>query len=98
MYKVIKSFTDKMDNRYSYNVGDTFPRAGLVVSEDRYKELATDKNRRGMPLIELVEEKAEETPVEEKSPEEVINPPEEAGEETVEEPKPKKRGRKKNAD
>lgn len=56
MYKVIEFFTDLHDNNYPYNVGDTFPRAGVSVSTGRLDELAGSNNRRGVPLIALVEE------------------------------------------
>lgn len=56
MYRVIKYFTDLQDNRYAYNPGDEFPRDGLKVSKKRLNELASDKNRRETPLIELVDE------------------------------------------
>ena len=58
MYKVIKFFVDIQDNNQPYNVGDTFPRKGFEVSEERLAELASDKNRQGVPLIELVAETA----------------------------------------
>lgn len=62
MYKVIKYFTDLQDNKHPYNVGDTFPREGVEVTEDRIRELATTENRRNEPLIEeVVEETTEET-------------------------------------
>lgn len=54
MYRVIVKFTDLQDNGRAYNVGDTFPRVGLDVSEERIAELASDKNRRGIPLIKEV--------------------------------------------
>lgn len=97
MYRVIKSFADKQDNRYTYNVGDIFPREGIKVSERRLEELSTDQNRRGIPLIQKVDEEApksfeEEEPKKEVPIEEAMNPPEEAKEDA-----PKKRGRKKNA-
>ena len=57
MYKVIKSFTDLQDNNYAYYVGDTFPHNGVEVVAERIAELASDKNRRGIPLIEEVAEK-----------------------------------------
>ena len=57
MYKVIKHFVDLQDNNYPYNAGDIFPRSGLVVSEDRFAELAGSENKQGTPLIQLVEEK-----------------------------------------
>ena len=96
MYKAISYFKDMKDNMHSYNPGDTFPRDGLMVSEKRLEELSTNKNRRGKPVIELVKEKKK---VEEK-PEVKEEPIEEAvvEEPIVEELKPKKRGRKKNAD
>lgn len=59
MYKVIKFFTDLHDNDYPYSVGDTFPRAGVSVSEGRLAELAGSDNKQGQPLIELVHEKVE---------------------------------------
>ena len=61
MYKVIKSFTDLQDNNYAYSVGDTFPRNGVEVGAERIAELASDKNRRGVPLIEEVAEKPKRT-------------------------------------
>ena len=56
MYKVIKFFTDLHDKEHPYNVGDTFPRKGITVTEERLKELSSDKNKQGQPLIEKVEE------------------------------------------
>ena len=57
MYKVIESFTDLQDNNYVYYVGDTFPHNGVDVDAGRIVELASDKNRRGVPLIEEIEDK-----------------------------------------
>ena len=54
MYKVIKHFTDMQDNNFAYHVGDEYPRKGLSVLPSRIRELATDKNRRCVPLIEEV--------------------------------------------
>lgn len=59
MYRVIKYFTDLQDNNHEYNVGDIYPHNKKKVSASRIKELATDKNRRGVPLIEKVEEPKE---------------------------------------
>lgn len=56
MYKVIEHFTDLQDNGHPYNVGETFPRSGLSVSDGRIAELAGNYNKRGIPLIELVKE------------------------------------------
>ena len=57
MYKVIESFTDLQDDNYVYYVGDTFPHNGADVDAGRIAELASDKNRRGVPLIEEIEDK-----------------------------------------
>ena len=61
MYKVIKSFTDLQDNNYAYYVGDTFPHDGVEVDAGRIAELASDKNRLGIPLIEEAAEKPKRT-------------------------------------
>lgn len=66
MYKVIKRFHDLQDATktksgevyHEYNVGDVFPRDGVEVSKERLAELAGSDNKQGVPLIELVEEKA----------------------------------------
>ena len=62
MYKVIKYFIDLQDNNRAYNVGDIFPHvdASYPVSDNRLAELAGSENKRGIPLIQLVEEAAEE--------------------------------------
>lgn len=56
MYKVIKLFADLHDNDHVYQPGDVFPREGIMVSEERFAELAGYKNKQGVPLIEKVEE------------------------------------------
>ena len=61
MYKVIKSFTDLQDNNYAYYVGDTFPHNGVEVGAERIAELASDKNRLGVPLIEEIVERPKRT-------------------------------------
>ena len=64
MCKVIKKFTDLQDGNHVYNVGDTYPREGYTPSEERIAELASDKNKQGVPLIEgpaSAEVEAEET-------------------------------------
>lgn len=66
MYKVIEYFTDLQDNGYAYNSGDTFPREGLEVSEERIAELAGSKNKRRKPLIEEIPEETAEADPEEK--------------------------------
>ena len=55
MYRVIVYFEDLQDNGQPYNVGDVFPKGNKKVTKKRLNELATDKNRRHIPLIEKVE-------------------------------------------
>ena len=62
MYRVIEYFEDLQDNRQPYNVGDVFPKGDKKVTEERLNELATDKNRRRIPLIKKVEEPKVEKP------------------------------------
>ena len=57
MYKVIAYFTDLQDNNHPYKEGDTFPRKGLEVKEERLAELSGSNNKQGKPLIEKVEAK-----------------------------------------
>lgn len=60
MYRVIKPFRDLKTN-IIYAVGDTFPYNGVEVDAERVAELASDKNRLGIPLIEEVAEKQKRT-------------------------------------
>ena len=56
MYKVVHRFYDLKDNNHAYFVGDVFPHNGVEVCADRMAELASDKNKMGIPLIvEIVE-------------------------------------------
>lgn len=71
-FVVLEEFADLQDNGYKYHTGDLFPRDGLEVSEDRIKELSTDKNRRKTPLIEIPKKalsKPKEEPQESETPE-----------------------------
>ena len=61
MYRVIKHFVDLQDNNFAYNVGDEYPRKGMSVLPSRIKDLASNKNRQGCPLIEEIPE-VEEAP------------------------------------
>ena len=65
MYRVIKAFVDLQDNNYAYDPKDparnTYPRKGLNVLQSRINELASNKNRQGVPLIEEIPE-VEEKP------------------------------------
>ena len=60
MYKVVKRFYDLKAN-HSYSLGDPFPHNGVEVDAERVAELASDKNRIGVPLIEEVAEKPKRT-------------------------------------
>lgn len=57
MYKVIVYFTDLHDNDHEYHEGDIFPREGIKVADERLAELSGSDNKRGIPLIEKVEER-----------------------------------------
>ena len=61
MYRVLMRFCDSQDNNYVYSVGDTFPHNGVDVDAERIAELASDKNRLGIPLIEEIAEKPKRT-------------------------------------
>ena len=65
MYRVIKYFVDLQDSNHKYDIGDIYPRKGLNVLQSRINELASNKNRRGIPLIEEIPD--EEAPKKKKS-------------------------------
>lgn len=88
MYRVVKSFSDLLDNNYKYGVGDVYPRAGLVVSKDRIKELSTTNNKRGAVMIAEIPEEA--SPLAKEEPSGV-----KANENTAETQKPKEKAKKK---
>lgn len=71
MYRVIKAFTDMQDDNYAYDptnpARNTYPRKGLHVLQSRINELASSKNRQGVPLIEEIPDKVEEPKKEKKS-------------------------------
>lgn len=92
MYKVVYKFKDLSDDEHVYNVDDIFPREGHEVSFARIRELASDKNKIGKPLIEEVVEKEVEEPIIE-DVEEV-----EPIEDEIIEPTPKKKKKKKKAE
>ena len=89
MYKVISDFTDLKDNNFKYHVGDEFPRHGYTPSASRIAELASAHNKRGRAVIEEVKEEFMNKPVEAEADEQPVE---------VEASKPKRRGRKKNAE
>lgn len=59
-YVVIHYFTDLKDKNHAYHEGDTFPRDGVSVSEERIFELSTDRNKQKRPLIKFVEDNTKE--------------------------------------
>lgn len=92
MYKAVVNFVDLQDHNYRYLTGDVYPRKGYTPSDERIASLAGTNNRRGMPVIAEVPQKAAVKPVGEPEEERVEIPVE-----TVEEPQKRRRGRKKNA-
>lgn len=88
MYRVIVKFLDLQDN-YTYNVGETYPRKGAKPSEDRIKTLSSSNNVLGKPIIVKIEEKVEEPKKVEPINEEIKV--EEPKEEKVAKPKKKKK-------
>ena len=61
MHRVVHKFYDLKDNNHAYSVGDTFPHNGVEVDAERIEELASGKNRLGVPLIEEIAEKPKRT-------------------------------------
>jgi hypothetical protein len=57
MYKVIRYFRDAQDDRHAYNVGDTFPREGMIVTQERINDLMNGNNFQQVPLIAYVPDK-----------------------------------------
>lgn len=86
-YRAIENFKDLLDNGYKYRVGDSFPHSGYTPDKERIEELLSSNNKRGRAVIEEVEELMNQ-PVEAEAKEEAV----------VDTPKPKRRGRKKNAE
>lgn len=63
-YSVIVRFKDLQDGGRIYNVGDAFPGNGSSASEERLSELASNRNKIGVPLIK--KEAEPEMPVKKK--------------------------------
>lgn len=51
MYIAKVYFEDAQDEHHAYRPGDVYPREGLTPSKKRIKELSSDENIRGIPLI-----------------------------------------------
>lgn len=58
MYRVLSKFADLKDYNHIYNVGDIYPREGMLPTPERVEELSSRKNRLRIPLIEKVDEEA----------------------------------------
>ena len=57
MYKVTDRFMDLQDDNYTYEVGDAYPREGADPTLERIRELESNSNKIGKPLIEEIAEK-----------------------------------------
>ncbi len=55
MYEVIRRFSDRTDNNYVYEIGDTFPREGVTASKERITELSGSENALNAPAIKKQE-------------------------------------------
>lgn len=51
MWVVINSFSDVMDGGHVYRVRGEYPRPGYEPSAQRIRELMSNSNRMGVPLI-----------------------------------------------
>ena len=65
MYIAIEAFADRADNLHTYQPGDTYPRAGIVVEQRRLLELAGSGNCIGKPVIADVDAPCESCVIEE---------------------------------
>ena len=61
MYKVIERFMDLQDDNHIYEVGDAYPREGADPTLERIRELASNSNKIGKPLIEAIADKPKRT-------------------------------------
>ena len=86
MYQAIEYFTDNLDNGYTYNVGDVYPREGYTPTEERIQELASDLNVRRRPVTAEITNQEVETVAEVAA--------EDIPEEAPEEEKPKRKRKK----
>lgn len=60
-YEAIAAFRDGDDNNKQYNKGDRYPLpVNKKVSTQRLKELSSEKNKLGYPVIKEIEEGKEE--------------------------------------
>lgn len=93
MYTVIEHFTDLQDHGFKYHVGDVYPHMGYKPNNERIKELLSGNNKRGRAVIaEIVEEQVDIDPAEIDDSVAIVAEEKPAAE------KPKRKGRKKNAE
>lgn len=52
VYKVIHPFKDLEDKSFLYQVGDSYPREGLIPTKKRIEELKGAENKLKRPLIQ----------------------------------------------
>lgn len=55
-YTALIDFIDKQDNNFYYHAGDSFPRNGNEISEERAAELTSSANKLGKPVIVEIKE------------------------------------------
>ncbi|UII58115.1 hypothetical protein LS684_21060 (plasmid) [Cytobacillus spongiae] len=56
-YKVVNSFTDTMDKRKKYNVGDVYPKGEYKPTKERIEELSSVHPEHKRIFIETLEDK-----------------------------------------
>jgi hypothetical protein len=61
-YRAKVTFADLQDGKRLYHEGETFPRDGLTVSDERLAYLSGSGNLMGYPLIVKVDEELIEEP------------------------------------
>lgn len=59
MYRVVRDFYDLSDKNRLYQVGDSYPAAGVNPTKGRVKELLTGSNRNGQVYLEVIEGSSE---------------------------------------
>ena len=60
-YCAAVDFIDLQDDNRLYKAGEKYPRPGLKVSAARLKELSTNANRMGYPLIAAAQDNDKRT-------------------------------------
>lgn len=61
VYKYVGAADITLQTAFGFE-GDIFPREGVKVADERLAELSGSDNKRGIPLIEKVEEEQERKP------------------------------------